>query len=110
MSSTRDVAYSVGPGVVLMIFSTLVLPPLSWGGMNTRGSCYPWTGMSPQVCRPLVPLPQVPLPRHLLTVRSHDGLEQNQDRCLLFLRHPPLFLVKLQSPLRQFSGQEPQIV
>ena len=117
MSSTRDVAYRVGPGVILMIFSPLALPPLSWA------SCHPWTGIPPQVCLPQgpfpqvpppqvplpqmplpqVPLPQGPLPRHLLTVRSHDGLDQNQDRCLLFLRLPPLFLVQLQSPLHQFE-------
>ena len=92
--------------------------------MNTGASCYPWTEISPQVCLPQVPLPPVPLPpvplpqvplpqgplpRHLLTVRSHDGLDQNQDRCLIFLRLPPLFLVQLQSPLHQFEkkGQEP---
>ena len=134
MSSTRDVAYRVGPGVILMIFSPLALPPLSWGdeyqiklpsldwnstsGVSSPGASSP--GASPQVPPPQVPLPQMPLPqvplpqgplpRHLLTVRSHDGLDQNQNHCLLFLRHPPLFLVKLQSPLRQFSGQEPQIV
>ena len=118
MSSTRDVAYRVGPHFILMIFSPLALPPLSWA------SCHPWTGIPPQVCLPQGPLhqvpppqvpllqgplPQGPLPRHMLTVRSHDGLYQNQDCCLIFLRLPPLFLVQLQSPLHQFEkkGQEP---
>ena len=114
MSSTRDVAYRVGPGVILMILSPLALPPLSWG-MNTRASCHPWTGIPPQVCLPQGPLRQVPLPQgplpqgslphHMLTVRSHDGLYQNQDCCLIFLRLPPLFLVQFD----QFEkkGQEP---
>ena len=109
MSSTRDVAYRVGPGVILMIFSPLALPPLSWGDEYQRKLLPLDWNVTSGVSSPGASS-QVPLPRHLLTVRSHDGLDRNQDSCLLFLRHPPLFLVKLQSPLRQFSGQEPQIV
>ena len=30
MSSTLDIAYRVGPGIILTMFSTLALPPLSW--------------------------------------------------------------------------------
>ena len=30
MSSTQDITYRVGPGIILLMFSTLALPPLSW--------------------------------------------------------------------------------
>lgn len=57
MSSTRDVAYRVGPGIIFMMFSTLALCPLSWGNEDqnkcplldwnvSSGACS--SGQSPQ--------------------------------------------------------------
>ena len=58
MSSTRDIMYRVDPGIIIIMFSTLVLPPLSWEEEYQ-------SKLQPLL---LVPLLHVPLPLLLIVV------------------------------------------